>query len=116
MNFIFFVFLISIILFLILACISIYKEKKQSIIEELEGDKNRIIGFEELSECLSEWLNLLEIPQLENKKKRLKISRRLSIVLIEKLTLLRIPHCISNTFEKEELTFLNSLRQNQCKT
>lgn len=49
-----------------------------------------------LDDSLSDWLGMLELPQLAEQKKREEVARQLRTVLIERLLLLQIPDCTPN--------------------
>lgn len=70
--------------------------KEQQAIEERERRQQRQY-LRELDEALSQWLEKLELPQLEDRMKREEVARQLSTVLLEKLWRKRCPERISKT-------------------
>jgi hypothetical protein len=79
-----------------LAVVGIYwlasKEHKREFQEQEAWRKQTLLALKKLDSSLSDWLLMLELPQLEEQKRREVVAHRLRIVLIEKLMLLRIPN------------------------
>lgn len=60
----------------------------------------QINNVRKLDDSLSDWLLMLELPQLEEQTRREEVSRRLRTVLIERLLLSQIPDYSPNMSEK----------------
>ena len=86
------VFLLILVLLLAIYIASIYAEEKRTDrrLEQVMIEQNRLAA-KELDIAISDWLKMLELPQLEIEMKRQAAARQLRIVLIEKLLLSQNP-------------------------
>jgi len=69
----------------------IYKNRELEAQCKEKAKQLNIMFAKRLDSELSNWLLMLELPQLEEEKKRLEVGRQLRIVLIERLLLSQNP-------------------------